>query len=99
MLPANASLERVAYEPLTQGEDAEEETRTLGITLEGQVFGDKVQTLAALDQLIHRLERSLLFSRVRLEETRDLGDATYTSPGLSFRMTGFPAQPTQKVPS
>ncbi len=107
-LPDNATLERVGFAPAGSsprvgepGGQQQEDEDLEGIPLigiEGQVFGDEVQSLASLEQLIRNLEQSMLFTRLRVEETRELDGSVYSQTGLSFRLTGFPAERGREVP-
>ena len=95
VLPANVSLEKLIYD--TRGDSGDEDEEPIeGLEIRGQVFGDKVETLAGLEQLMENLGRSPLFSRVTLLETRELNGQTYTHPGLNFVIVGFPSEGPEK---
>ncbi len=102
-LPANASLEKVSYLPPSDegegdGENEGIESTIPLVILEGQVFGDEVETLDAIETLIQRLEKTSLFSRVQLARTTALDGSIYSEGGLNFKLIGLPAEHGQEMP-
>ncbi|MCA9484103.1 MAG: type IV pilus assembly protein PilM [Nitrospina sp.] len=99
-LPENASLEHLILTPGSGGgsEDDEDSEKNLLLRIEGQVFGNEVQRLGSLERFIRNLEQSMLFSRVRVEETRELDGSVYSQEGLQFRLIGFPVERGREVP-
>lgn len=104
-LPENASLERLVLAPgggvqpanREDGDDEDMEGNLL-LRIEGQVFGDEVQSLGALERFIRNLEKSMLFTRVRVEESHELDGTVYSRDGLAFRLVGYPAKRGREVP-
>ncbi len=102
-MPGNASLEKVSFMPASgdpeDGDDENEDSgQWLPLKIEGQVFGDEVQTLATLEIMIQRLEKSFLFSRIQLSESVALDGSLYSQAGLRFKLIGYPAERGQEMP-
>ncbi|KMP10948.1 hypothetical protein UZ36_05995 [Candidatus Nitromaritima sp. SCGC AAA799-C22] len=88
----NTSYSEMTY--ATGGSSTEESTQDKSgaqrINIRGQIFGDELDTQNTLRDLLEDLNRSSVFTDIKLVRSRSLGEEDYTSPGIQFELYLYP---------